>query len=62
MAAESAYSGCCYILPIENLNEAVFARGMILEMEFLELQVNSMTRWDGNVPSAQHVIKIISRK
>ena len=62
ISAESAYRGRTPIASIENLKQTMFTLGMILEAEFLEFQVNDVTRWDGDVPRAEHVIKIISRK
>ena len=62
IATESASRGRCLIASIENLKKTVLARGMILKSEFLEFQMNDVSRWDGDVPRAKQVIKIISRK
>ena len=62
ISAESAHRGRSFIASIENLKKTVLALGMILESEVLEFKVNDVTRWDGNVPRAVNVSKIISRK
>lgn len=62
ISAESAHRGRSLVASIENLKETVLAHGVILELEFLEFKVNDVTRWDGDVPHAVNVSKIISRK
>ena len=62
ISAESANRGRSPVTSIENLKKTALAHGMILESEFLEFKVNDVTRWDGDVPGAKHVSKIISRK
>ena len=62
ISAESTHGGRSFVASIENLKKTVIALGMILESEVLEFKVNDVTRWDGNVPRAVNVSKIISRK
>ena len=62
ISAESAHRARSFVASIENLKKTVLALGMILESEFLEFKVNDVTRWDGDVPRAVNVSKVISRK
>lgn len=62
ISAESAHRGRSLVASIENLKETALAHGVILELELLEFKVDDVTRWDGDVPHAVNVSKIISRK
>ena len=62
ISAESAHRGSSFVASIENLKKTILAHWMILESEFLEFKVNDVPRWDGDVPRAVDVSKIISRK
>ena len=59
IAAELAQG--CPLTSVKNFHKTFITRGVISESEFLELQINYMTGWDGNNPATENVIRRVSR-